>query len=156
MSEQIEVYGSENNTFEKDGGKMLTFLIENQKYGIEISRVSDIIEVSPITIIPKVPKYIKGVINLRGKVTPVMSLRQRFNKEQIPYDSRTCIVVVHYDDIFVGIIVDRVSEVVDVLASSITAPPTNKSVNINNFISHIVNNDEGVTLVLDCKKLIFE
>ncbi len=138
------------------GGKILTFFIEEQIYGIQIDYVADIIEIQPITIVPKVPSYIKGVINLRGKVIPVMSLKERFGKEQTPYDSRTCIIVAEYDEVSVGMIIDRISEVVSVDAEKVTTPPMYKSVNVNKFINYIVNDKEDVTLILDCKKIIFE
>ncbi len=145
-----------DNDITKKGGGILTFMVEDQIYGIEIKYVTDIIEVQPITYIPKVPEYIKGVINLRGKVIPVMNIRSRFGKEEIPYDSRTCIIVMEYDDVSAGVIIDRVSEVIRVSSKDITAPPSYKSVNSNRFISHIVNAENHVKLILDCKKLIFE
>ena len=140
----------------KHGGGILTFYIESQIYGVEILYITDIIELQPITYIPKVPSYIEGVINLRGKVIPVMNVRDRFGKERIPYDERTCIIVVENEDNSVGLIVDRVCEVVEVSAQDITEPPDYKSVNSNKFIKQIVRNDEEVTLILDCHKLIFE
>lgn len=156
MSEATENISAINSDISKNGGGILTFYVEDQIYGIEIKYITDIIEILPITAIPKVPKYIKGVFNLRGKVIPVMSIRERFGKEQIPFDSRTCVVVVELDDVSAGIIIDKVCEVVNISANNITAPPSFKSVNANRFISHIVNTDDHVKLILDCKKLIFD
>lgn len=140
----------------KNGGDILTFYIEEQVYGMEIQYITDIIEMQLITVVPKVPKYIKGVINLRGKVIPVMDVRERFEKEVIPYDERTCIIVVEWEDIAVGLIIDRVREVMGVHASDITPPPDYKSVNSNRYISHIVTNSDGIKLILDCQKLILD
>ena len=140
--------------FSKNGGGILTFSIENQSYGIEIHYITDIIEVQPITVVPKVPEYIKGVINLRGKVIPVMSIRARFDKPLIPYDERTCIVVVEWQDDSVGMIIDRVSEVITVNPNEITPPPDYRAINANRFIKHIINREDGVKLLLDCEKLI--
>jgi len=140
----------------KNGGGILTFLIEDQTYGIEISHITDIIEIQPITIIPKVPEYIKGVINLRGKVIPLMNIRARFGKELIPYDERTCIIVIEWEDISVGLIIDRVCEVFNVKAKDVTPPPDYKAVNANRFIKNIVTSNDQIKLILDCEKLIFD
>jgi len=157
VSEINENY--ENNfggDISKVGGGILTFFIEDQIYGIEIPYVTDIIEIQPITIVPKVPEYIKGVINLRGKVIPVMNIRSRFGKELIPYDERTCIIVIEWEDASVGIIIDRVCEVVNVLAEDVTPPPDYKSVNSNRFIKNIVTMNDQIKLILDCEKLIID
>ncbi len=140
--------------FASNGGGILTFTIEDQTYGIEIGYVTDIIEIQPITVVPKVPEYIKGVINLRGKVIPVMNIRSRFGKPVIPYDERTCIIVVEWEDDSVGMIIDRVCEVLNINPNEITPPPDYRSVNSNRFIKHIANRADGVKLVLDCEKLI--
>lgn len=156
MSEVAENVNVDETEIRKDGGGILTFYVEDQIYGIEIKYITDIIEIQPITPVPKVPAFIKGVFNLRGKVVPVMSIRERFGIKQIPYDSRTCIVVVSMEDVSVGIIIDKVCEVFNVGAGDITSPPSFKSVNANKFISHIVNAKDHVKLILDCRKLIFD
>jgi len=138
------------------GGGILTFFIEEQVYGVEIALITDIIEMQPITYVPRVPSYIKGVINLRGKVIPVMNVRARFGKELISYDERTCIIVVEWEDISVGLIIDRVCEVVNVVADQITPPPDYKAVNSNRFIKHIVTSNDEIKLILDCEKLIMD
>ena len=100
--------------------EMLSFNVGDAIYAIEIKYIKEIIEVEQITLVPKIPGHIKGVINLRGKVVPVISIRKRFEIEEIPYDSRTCIIVLEFEDgEQVGIIVDRVQEVVDVKSSDI-------------------------------------
>lgn len=94
------------------GGEVLLFTIDDAVYGIEIKYVNEIIGIEQITVVPRVPYYIKGVINIRGKVVPIISTRARFGKEEIPYDERTCIIVLEFDGgNQVGIIVDRVKEV---------------------------------------------
>src|SRR5690554_6663806 len=95
-------------------GKYLTFAIGNEAYGIEIRFVTEIIGLQPITEVPEVPKYVKGIINLRGKIIPVIDVRLKFRKEPIPYDDRTCIVVIALDTLVVGLIVDNVAEVVSI------------------------------------------
>ena len=151
-----ELYTDTVKDFSKNGGEMLLFNIEKNVYGIEIQYITEIIGIQPITIVPKVPNYIKGVINIRGKVIPVMSVRKRFNKEEIPYDERTCIIVVEYDSISVGLIVDRVREVLPVKANQISATPDYKSVNSNRYIRNIIDSNNEIKLLLDCQKLITE
>lgn len=146
----------ENEDTSKSVAGILTFIVDTQVYGVEIHCVTDIIEIQPITLIPKLPSYIEGVINLRGKVVPVINVRERFQKEKIPYDERTCIVVIEIDDISVGIIVDRVCEVINATEDEITAPPDYKSVNSNRFIKNIVKTGEQVKLILDCHKLVLD
>lgn len=98
-------------------GKYLTFNLSTENYGIEILRVREIIGMLKVTKVPRMPKYVKGVINLRGRVIPVIDLRLRFGIEQRKYDRRTCIIVVEVQGeasgMLVGVIVDRVEEVID-------------------------------------------
>ena len=92
-------------------GKYLTFALAEEEYGLEILKVREIISMSEITSVPKTPQYVKGVINLRGKVIPVIDLRLKFTMEEIPYTDETCIIVVDVNGGEMGIIVDHVSEV---------------------------------------------
>ncbi len=139
-----------------DGGEILQFEIDDAIYGIEIQYITEIIQIQQITIVPKVPKYIKGVINLRGKVIPVMSVRKRFGKEEIPYDDRTCIIVVDWDGLAVGLIVDRVREVAQVSASDVSPTPDYKNVNMNHYIRYIIESNDEIKLLLDCQTLVME
>lgn len=135
--------------------EMLSFNVGDAIYAIEIKYIKEIIEVEQITLVPKIPGHIKGVINLRGKVVPVISIRKRFEIEEIPYDSRTCIIVLEFEDgEQVGIIVDRVQEVVDVKSSDISQTPDSKNVNANRYIKSIVHFENNVILLIDCNKLI--
>lgn len=138
-----------------EGGEVLTFSINDAIYGIEIKYVKDIIAIEQITIIPKIPSHIKGVINIRGKVVPVISVRRRFGMEEIPYDDRTCIIVLEFDDgNQVGIIVDRVQEVITIKSADVSKTPDSKNVNANRYIKSIINIDSGIKLLIDCDKLI--
>ena len=94
--------------------KFLTFVLNREEYGIEIRHVTEIIGIQSITEVPDMPHYIKGVINLRGKVIPVMDVRLRFGVAEREYDDRTCIIVINIEEQSVGMIVDRVSEVLDI------------------------------------------
>ena len=112
---------------EIQGGKFLTFALGNEEYGIPIQKVKEIIGIMDITCIPRTPRFIKGVINLRGKIIPIMDLRLKFGLEEKEYSQRTCIIVV---EIIVaeakrqmGIVVDTVSEVVNIQKGDIEPPP---------------------------------
>ncbi len=151
-----ELYDETAKNFIQNGGEVLLFNIEDNVYGVEIQYITEIIGIQPITIVPKVPEYIKGVINIRGKVIPVMSIRKRFGKEEIPYDERTCIIVIEWDGTSVGLIVDRVREVLPVKSRHISAPPDYKSVNANRYIRNIIDSNNEIKLLLDCQKLVTE
>src|SRR3990172_5823963 len=92
-------------------GKYLTFTMGKEEYGIEIHNVTEIIGIQSITDLPDTPDFVKGVINLRGKVIPVLDVRLRFKMEEKAYNDRTCIIVVNIRNMSVGLIVDTVSEV---------------------------------------------
>lgn len=138
-----------------DSTEMLSFSVADAVYAIEIKYIKEIIEVEQITVVPKIPDHIKGVINIRGKVVPVISVRKRFDIEEIPFDSRTCIIVLEFEDgEQVGIIVDRVQEVVAVKGTDLSKTPDSKNVNANRYIRSIVHFEEKVILLIDCIKLI--
>ena len=135
--------------------EMLSFSIGDAVYAIEIKYIKEIIGVDQITVVPKIPDHIKGVINLRGKVVPVISVRRRFCMEEIPYDSRTCIIVLEFEDgEQVGVIVDRVQEVVDVKPEDMSKTPDSKNINTNRYIKSIAQMGDSVKLLIDCNKLI--
>lgn len=136
--------------------RYLTFSLGKETYGIEIKYVTEIIGLQVITEIPELPKYIKGIINLRGKVIPVMDIRLRFKKEELEYNDRTCVIVVDINDISIGIIVDSVAEVLTIPEVDIVEPPQmNKGFN-NRYIKSIGKVGESVKLLLDCEKLLNE
>lgn len=134
-------------------GKFLTFLLGNEFYGIEIGHVTEIIGLQPITEIPELPEYIRGIINLRGKIIPVMDVRLRFKKPFRDYNDRTCVIVVDIEDISVGLIVDSVSEVLSIPEEEIVIPP-DLSKGGNKYIKGIGKVGNGVKLILDCHKLL--
>lgn len=133
--------------------KFLTFSLGKEDYGIEIKYVTEIIGIQVITEIPELPDYVKGIINLRGKIIPVIDVRLRFKKEPLPYNDRTCVIVVDMRDISVGLIVDSVSEVLSIAEQDIVSPPElNKS--SNRYIKGIGKVENDVKLLLDCDKLL--
>ncbi len=135
-------------------GKYLTFALAEEEYGLEILKVREIISMSEITSVPKTPPYVKGVINLRGKVIPVIDLRLKFMMEEASYTNETCIIVVDVDGMEMGIIVDHVSEVLDIPGGEIEdAPEFGASVNID-FILGMGKAEGRVTILLDISKVI--
>jgi purine-binding chemotaxis protein CheW len=137
--------------------KYLTFLLEEEEYGLEIKYVNDIIQFQKITEMPDQPDYIMGVINLRGNIIPTMDIRKRFNKEQVEYNDRTCIIVVEMKEQLVGLIVDTVSEVLAVEKDYISDAPRFNNDFHNKYISGITKNkdeNEKIVILLDCQKLL--
>jgi purine-binding chemotaxis protein CheW len=134
--------------------KYLIFIIDKEKYGIEIKYVIEIIGIQTITKVPELDDYIKGIINLRGKIIPVMDVRIRFKKEAMEYDDRTCIIVVDIGDLTVGLIVDRVSEVVNISDDQVVLPPATSKNTKNKYINGIGKIGEEVRLLIDCNKLL--
>ena len=104
-------------------GKYLTFLVGDAGYGIEISYVVEIISVQEITLVPHTHMYVKGIINLRGTVIPVIDMRMRFGRGEIEYTEKTCIIVLSMDDMSVGILVDGVQDVSDIGDENVQDPP---------------------------------
>lgn len=141
---------------EREITKVLTFNIGEQIYGIEIPNVVEIIGVPHITTVPGVPDYIKGIINVRSKVVPVVNIRSRFGKDEIPYNDRSSIIIVCFEDIQVGIIVDQIRDVIPVTERHIAKSPDHIGVNNNKFIKYLLEMPDGIKLVLDVNKLVYE
>ena len=135
-------------------GKFLTFPLGNEVFGIEIKFVTEIIGIQSITYVPEVPVYVKGIINLRGKIIPVIDVRLKFKKPTVEYDDRTCIIVIDIKDISIGLIVDCVSEVIDIGDDNIVPPPSYKTGFQNKYIKGIGKVGSDIKLLLDCEKII--
>jgi len=151
---KVEEYDELEEDTQKD--KYLTFTLGSDYFGIDILYVTEIIGIQLITPVPDLPDYVKGIINLRGKIIPVMDVRIRFKKEIRDYDERTCIIVVDIGDISIGLIVDRVSEVVDIPEANISPPPKINKNFPNGYVKAIGKVGDEVKLILDCEKLLSE
>lgn len=134
----------------------LAFNLGSQHYALDISTVVEIIGIQAITEVPDVAPYIQGVINLRGKVIPVMDVRLRFNMPHRGYDDRTCIIVVSVQEVNVGLIVDRVAEVINIPDKQIQAPPSVGHDNVQLFMKGLGKLEKNVKLLLDTEKLLFD
>lgn len=146
----------EDETEDTQEGKFLTFILGEEEYGIEIRHVTEIIGIQNITEVPDMPAHVKGVINLRGKVIPVMDVRLRFGMPERPYDDRTCIVVINIDGQAVGLIVDRVSEVLNIPKDHIEPPPAVKKGEESRFVQGMGKVGEEVKILLDARKLLYD
>jgi purine-binding chemotaxis protein CheW len=146
-------------TFARES-KYLTFSLANEEYGIGILKVKEIIGMMAITAIPQAPDFVKGVINLRGKVIPVIDLRGRFGMETINYTERTCIIVVEIvrggASVSMGIVVDAVSEVLNIKATEIENTPT-FGVKLNtDFILGMAKINSDVKILLDIDLVLLD
>ena len=139
-------------------GKYLTFTLAEEEYGIGILKIKEIIGMMPITSVPQTPEFVKGVINLRGKVIPVIDLRLRFGMGEIDYTERTCIIVVEIDSqagtVLIGIVVDSVSEVLNVKGDDIADTPT-FGANLNTeYILGMAKMEGGVKILLHIDQVL--
>jgi len=147
----MEAATMETGTLNDLAGKYLTFKLEAEEYGLEILKVQEIIKMMEITHIPRTPAYVKGVINLRGKVIPVINLRLKFEMNEIDNTEKTCVIVVQIgeDMVTMGIVVDEVSEVLDIAGDAIEPPPSMGSSVETQFILAMAKAKGSVKILLD-------
>ncbi len=140
------------------GGLYLTFSLAEEMYGVQILSVQEIIQMAPITAVPRTPEFVRGVINLRGKVIPVIDLRRKFGMESVEDTEETCTVVVevHTNDqaITIGVVVDNVNEVIDVAVDQVEPPPTFGSAVDTEFIHGMGKVDDKVVMLLDIRRVL--
>jgi len=139
-------------------GKYLTFSLAGEEYGIGIRKVKEIIGLMAITPVPQTPEYIKGVINLRGKVIPVVDMRLKFGMAGVESTERTCIIVVEIDSlhhkISMGLVVDSVSEVLNIRAAEIENTPDFGSKLNTDYILGMAKSGQGVKILLDIDRVM--
>lgn len=150
--------GAEPAERESIAGKYLTFCLGSEVYGLQILKVQEIIGIMKVTRVPKTPEFVRGVINLRGKVIPVVDLRLKFRLEKKDDTERTCVIVVQTTtgrvETTIGIIVDEVSEVLDIEESRIEPPPSFGSSVDTDFILGMGKVLERVVMLLDIDKVL--
>lgn len=143
---------------EDRAGKYLTFSLAEEEYGVVIHQIKEIIGMMPITAVPRAPRFVKGVINLRGKVIPVIDLRLRFRFEPKEYGARTCIIVVEMEGarglIQIGIVVDSVREVIQINASDIEDTPTFGARVNTDYILGMAKSKDRVRILLDIDRVL--
>jgi len=139
-------------------GKYLTFMLADEEYGIGILKVKEIIGMMPITTVPQTPPFVKGVINLRGKVIPVVDLRLKFGIKATDYTERTCIIVVEIPSetgtFQIGIVVDAVSEVLNIKGEDVEATPSFGSSLDTSYILGMAKIEGGVKILLDIDQVL--
>ncbi len=140
------------------GGKFLTFLMANEKYGLEILKVREIIGMLDVTSVPTTPAFIRGVINLRGKVIPVIDLRLKFGMEEMSYTERTCLIVVEIrgqgGSVLIGMVVESVSEVLNIKGTDIEETPDFGAKLDTEYILGMAKMNGGVKILLDIDKVL--
>jgi len=155
MREQMALMGQKIPVKE---GKYLTFSLADEEYGIGILKLKEIIRMMNITSIPQAPKFVKGVINLRGKVIPVVDLRLKFGMQKSVYSERTCIIVVERagigQNVQIGIVVDTVSEVLNIKAGEIEETPTFGIALNTDYILGMAKIDGAVKILLDIDRVL--
>jgi purine-binding chemotaxis protein CheW len=141
-------------------GKYLTFELGDESYGLQILKVQEIIKMQEITKVPRTPDYVKGVINLRGKVMPVIDLRTTFGMEEVEASRNTCIIVVQVQrgetSVILGVIVDKVSEVLEIGAEEIEPAPSFGTQVDTHFILGMAKTKDSVKILLDIDKIMSE
>lgn len=157
-NEIINKEASLNNEITNDnvGEKYLTFFTGTQLFGIPIADVVQIIKIQEITPIPEFPYYAKGIINLRGEIIPVIDVRLRFHKQEIPYSERTCIIVTNIVKEGIGFIVDSVNEVTEIAITQISEPPQMIGGEENSYLAGLGRIDNEVILLLHTAKILGE
>ncbi|MBW1806250.1 MAG: purine-binding chemotaxis protein CheW [Deltaproteobacteria bacterium] len=157
MSEQIEGMSRKIKAMTDREGKYLTFILADEEYGISIMKIQEIIGMMPITFVPQTPDFVKGVMNLRGRVIPVVDLRLRFGMEAIDYSDRTCIIVVELEGrsgtILMGIVVDSISEVLKIKGDDIEDTPTFGTKLNTEYIYGMAKVEEIVKILLDIDRV---
>lgn len=158
MRDQTGVTGQVGVSGVEREGKYLTFSLGEEEYGIGILKVKEIIGMMRITPVPQTPEYVKGVINLRGKVIPVIDLRLRFGMGENGYTDRTCIVVVEIDGVsgklHIGVVVDSVSEVLNIKGSDIEDTPSFGTTLNTEYIFGMAKTGNGVKILLDIDRVL--
>ncbi len=151
---------SNRNRSESLGGKYLTFRLGKEQFGLEILKVREIMGWINITPVPKSPPSVRGVLNLRGKIIPVIDLRRKFEMESVENTDRTCIIVVDVhvrgQSADVGILVDNVSEVLNIKSEDIGPPPTLGCDMDTNFILGMAKSTGSVTILLEIENVLSE
>ena len=158
MSEALKTINQAVMSSAEREGKYLTFSLAGEEYGIGILKIKEIIGMMPITPVPKTPGYVKGVINLRGKVIPVADLRLKFGMPEMGYTDRTCIVVVEIEGgrgpVLMGIVVDSVSEVLNIRGGEIEDTPAFGTRMDTDYILGMAKMGGGVKILLDIDKVL--
>ena len=153
INDDFDLEDDENEDTQE--GKYLSFRLGGEVYGIEIRHVTEIVGIQKITEVPDMPQYMKGVINLRGNVIPVVDVRLRFHMQPREYDDRTCVIVVNINDASIGLVVDAVKEVISILPDKISPAPSVSKGEVTRYIKGIGRFDGEVIILLAIDELLY-
>ncbi|MCW8901574.1 MAG: chemotaxis protein CheW [Gammaproteobacteria bacterium] len=149
---------TDEKKIEGDATQFLTFILDDEAYGVEILRVQEIKGWTPVTRIPNTPKYMQGVLNLRGTIVPIVDMRMRFDLQRVEYTPVTVIIVLSVKsesgERVIGLVVDSVSDVIDVNAKDIKATPNFGTTLNTEFINGLATSAENMVMLLDVDKLL--
>lgn len=134
--------------------KLIVFELENEEYAISVQTVGSIERILPITRVPSTPKFVKGVINLRGVVTPVIDLKERLKNKETIFTEQTRIIIVHIEEITVGLIVDAANDVIDIREDQVEPPPEAVGTVAVDYINGVVKMDNRLFILLDLEKVL--
>lgn len=153
MEDQLEKNTADKNNID-ELSQYVTFKIDNEMYGVEVLRVHEIVGITKITHVPNSMEFMKGVINLRGNVVPVIDIRLKFNMDPRDYDDTTVILIVELKEYLVGLVVDTVSDVISISSQEIQDTP-HFSTNIDtDFIQGVGNKDDNLVIILDVNRIL--
>ncbi|GAB7078464.1 chemotaxis protein CheW [Megalodesulfovibrio paquesii] len=134
--------------------QLVTFSIGDEEFGVDILKVQEIIRTMEITKVPRAPEFVEGVINLRGKVIPILDLRKRFGLSSREHDKHTRIIVIEINNMIVGFVVDSVSEVLRIPASTVEPPPPVVAGLESEYISGVGKLEDRLLILLDLDRLL--
>jgi purine-binding chemotaxis protein CheW len=154
MNNATAVKGNQSVNIDSRAGKYLTFFLASEEYGVEILKVQEIIGRMPITPVPLTSKYIRGVINLRGKIHPIMDLKIKFGMDETQITDETCIIVIKTSTLMMGVLVDKVSEVVNVASGDIEDTPSFGADVNPEYLLGVGKTGGRIRLLLDIEKVI--
>jgi purine-binding chemotaxis protein CheW len=154
MSNATAVTENQSIKVDSRSGKYLTFFLASEEYGVDILKVQEIIGWMPITPVPLTAKYILGVINLRGKIHPIMDLKVKFGMDRCQVTDETCIIVINTSSLMMGVLVDKVSEVVNLAPGDIEETPSFGADVNTEYLLGVGKTGEQVRLLLDIEKII--
>jgi purine-binding chemotaxis protein CheW len=154
MNSATAVRQNQSVNIDSRAGKYLTFFLANEEYGVEILKVQEIIGRMPITPVPMTSKYIRGVINLRGKIHPIMDLKVKFGMAPTAMTDETCIIVIKTEKVMTGILVDKVSEVVNVTSEDIEDTPSFGTDINSDYLLGVSKTGGRISLLLDIEKIL--
>jgi purine-binding chemotaxis protein CheW len=157
-AEKIKEVAENTGQVKSLAGKYLTFRLANENYGLEILKVQEIIGILKVTRVPKMPEFVRGIVNLRGKLIPVIDMRSKFGLQMQEDTEKTCIIVVQFGHkeqmLTIGVIVDSVSEVLNIKEDQLEPSPSIGSTVETDFILSIGKVGEKVIILLDIDRVL--